>query len=424
MYRHLIQISCLSIGLSCLSVSAMAMQLSDNESCKNKQVDNASDMINCGQIEGSLRLNSFSLKNAYFSGISQDTTTAGGYATYKTARYNDFQFAVGIEGQRRLAQGAHSVAELSQHTFGFGEAYINWTHNLFSVTLGNQKLDLPFTGDYSIYRVQPWLYQGIDIKYGDTDNFIRATKVNKYKSYGDDSFSKSNRFNDDPYSGYSHNSDGIISLGLSKKLDLKDQYIKGQFWVEQYQDLLNLYYGEANIGFKNTTWQPELSFQGIYGQDTGDSYLGNIKSKTYGTQLKVKPTDTLTWRVGYDHVVQNNKSQWMQGSLPTPYAHNTSSNPYFAQPFFTSTQDLGPGNFYTTEVTSPIGEHIFAGGRATYADMSAKNAKDMYEVMFYGFYNFSGKLKGFSAGEFIGAQKQQDSGHPFLQNRLTLSYNF
>ncbi|WP_269914668.1 hypothetical protein [Acinetobacter sp. HY1485] len=383
-------------------------------------VSNVADMLTCGKVEGSLRINSYSLNNAYFASTSQDTTTAGGYATYKTAPFYGVTAGVGIEGQRRLAQGAHNVSELSQHTFGLGEAYINWMHDLFSITAGNQKLNLPFVGDYSIYRVQPWLYQGVDAKYGDTDNFVRLTKVNKYKSYGDDDFSKSNRLNDDPYSGYSSRTDGLTALGLGKKFDLPNQYIKGQFWVEHYSDLLNLYYGEVNIGFKQTPWQPEISLQSIYGTDTQDAKLGNINSKSFGAQVKVKPTPTLTWRVGYDHVVKDTNSAWLEGSLPTPYAHNTSSDPYFAQPFFTSTQDLGAGNFYTTEVTSPLGEHLFAGSRLTYADTN----KDMYELMFYGFYNFSGRFKGLSLSEFVGAQKQQSNGHPFLQNRLALSYNF
>lgn len=413
------------MGSLCSSIFA-AIPLSKNEVCQSPSVGEFADMFSCGTVEGSIRLNSFSLNNAYFSDLSQDTTTVGGYATYKTARYNGFQGALGIEGQRRLAQGAHNVSELSQHTFGIGEAYLNWTQDKFSITVGNQKLNLPFTGDYSYYRVQPWLYQGVDIKYGDSDNFVRATKVNKYKSYGDDDFSKSNRLNDDPFSGYKQNFDGLISLGVGKKITLDDKYVKGQFWAEQYQDLLNLYYGEANLGFTQAKWKPEVSVQAIYGQDTGDAYLGNIDSTSLGAQVKFKPTDKLTWRLAYDHVFYKDNSTWLKGSLPTPYAHNTSSDPYFAQPFFTSTQDLGPGNFYSTELTSPFGKNLFAGARLTYTDIDRRfnTDRDMYEVMFYGFYNFQGALKGLSLAEFVGAQKREGDSNAFLQNRLALSYNF
>lgn len=133
------------MGSLCSSIFA-AIPLSKNEVCQSPSVGEFADMFSCGTVEGSIRLNSFSLNNAYFSDLSQDTTTVGGYATYKTARYNGFQGALGIEGQRRLAEGAHNVSELSQHTFGIGEAYLNWTQDKFSITVGNQKLNLPFTG--------------------------------------------------------------------------------------------------------------------------------------------------------------------------------------------------------------------------------------------------------------------------------------
>ncbi|GAA5000571.1 hypothetical protein GCM10023206_02320 [Acinetobacter puyangensis] len=420
-------------GLGTLCGSVFALPLSTDESCKASAVGELSQMFSCGTVEGSLRLNSFSLNNAYFSGSSQDTTTAGGYLTYKTARYNGLQLALGVEGQYRLAEGANNIAELSDDTFGIGEAYLNWTQDKFSVTIGNQKLNLPFTGDYSYYRVQPWLYQGIDMKYGDADNFVRATKITKYKNYGDDNFNKGSRLKDDAFlydnngNKYDSETDGMIAFGVGKKFDLNDKYLKAQVWAEQYQDLLNLYYAEFNFGMPNLTWKPEFSVQGIYGEDTGDAYLGKVDSTSIGAQVVLKPTDKLTWKLGYDHVFKQ-KDAWHNGSLPTPYAHNTSSDPYFAQPFFTSTQDLGAGDFVKTELSRPFGENFFGGTKISYAKADntpyAPNNSNMYEVMFYGFYNFTGALKGLSIAEFVGAQKHEGDANAFLQNRLALSYNF
>jgi len=292
------------------------------------------------------------------------------------------------------------------------------------VTVGNQKLDLPFVGDYSFYRVQPFLYQGVDMKYGDADNFVRATYINKYKSYGDDNFAHRDRYNDD--STLDTHLDHVTSFGLGKKFNLNDKYLKTQAWVESYEDSFNLYYGEANLGFNKVKWTPEVSVQAAYANDIGDAQFGKVDSTSLGAQLKLKPTDKLTWRIAYDHVF-NKKSDnvWGHGTLPTPYAHNTSSDPYFAQPFFTSTQDLGPGNFYTTELSSPFGQNAFVGSRVTYTDITSTKAnKDMYEVMFYGFYNFTGSLKGLSLSEFIGFQKQQGDANAFLQNRFGITYNF
>ncbi|MHA3055406.1 hypothetical protein E0H77_05610 [Acinetobacter sp. ANC 4633] len=412
-------------GISSLCSSVFALPLSSDDACKAANVSDFSHMFSCGTVEGSLRLASYSTHNAYFSNSSQDTTSAGGYVNYKTARYNGFQAVVGIEGQNRLSHGSHDISELSDGTFGIGEAYLNWTQDKFSVTVGNQKLDLPFMGDYSFYRVQPFLYQGVDMKYGDADNFVRATYINKYKSYGDDNFAHRDRYNDDPYSlAQKTRLDHVTSFGLGKKFNLDDKYLKTQAWVESYEDSFNLYYGEANLGFNKVKWTPEVSVQAAYANDIGDAQFGKVDSTSLGAQLKFKPTDKLTWRIGYDHVFKKNNA-WGYGTLPTPYAHNTSSDPYFAQPFFTSTQDLGPGNFYTTELSSPFGQNAFVGSRVTYTDITSTKAnKDMYEVMFYGFYNFTGSLKGLSLSEFIGFQKQQGDANAFLQNRFGITYNF
>ncbi len=417
-------------GISSLCSSVFALPLSSDEACKAANVSDFSQMLSCGTIEGSLRLNSFSTNHAYFANNSQDTTTAGGYINYKTARYNGFQAVIGVEGQKRLAHGSDDISELSQDTFGIGEAYINWTQDKFSVTVGNQKLDLPFMGDYSFYRVQPFLYQGIDMKYGDADNFVRANYINKYKSYGDDSFAHRDRYNDDPFSAAQDTRlDHVTSVGVGKKFNLNDKYLKTQAWLESYEDSFNLYYGEANLGFDKVQWAPEVSVQAAYANDIGDAQFKQasgkkVDSTSLGAQLKLKPTDKLTWRLAYDHVFKKNDA-WGNGTLPTPYAHNTSSDPYFAQPFFTSTQDLGPGDFYTTELSSPFGQNAFVGSRITYTDLSnTETNKDMYEVMFYGFYNFTGALKGLSLSEFIGFQKQKGDSNAFLQNRFGITYNF
>ncbi|PVZ87616.1 hypothetical protein C9426_11220 [Serratia sp. S1B] len=419
-------------GISSLCSSVFALPLSSDDACKAANVSDFSQMFSCGTVEGSLRLASYSTHNAYFLdqigiGRSEDTTTAGGYVNYKTARYNGFQAVVGIEGQNRLSHGSHSVSELSDGTFGIGEAYLNWKQDKFSVTVGNQRLDLPFMGDYSDYRVQPWLYQGVDMKYGDADNFVRATYINKYKSYGDDNFTHRDRYNDD--STLDTHLDHVTSFGLGKKFNLNDKYLKTQAWVESYEDSFNLYYGEANLGFNKVKWTPEVSVQAAYANDIGDAQFGKVDSTSLGAQLKLKPTDKLTWRIGYDHVFKKNNA-WGLGSLPTPYAHNTSSDPYFAQPFFTSTQDLGPGDFYTTELSSPFGQNAFVGTRLSYVAVNDSYKKlsslnnDMYEVMFYGFYNFTGSLKGLSLSEFVGFQKLQGDADLFLQNRFGITYNF
>lgn len=415
------------LSLSACCTLAFAMPVSDSEACQDQTDDNFGEALSCGSIDGSLRFQSYSLNNAYFSGNSQDATAIGGYATYKTAPYHGFQAAVGIEGQHNLDQGSSPVAELGDDTFGLGEAYIKWQHDKFSITVGNQRLaNMPFVGDYGNFRVLPYLYQGLDIQYGDADNFVRATKVNKFKSYGTSKFSKGSRLKDDAFTGLTENTDGMIALGGAKKVQFGSQYLKGQLWVQHYDDLLNLYYGEADYGLSNVKGQPEFGLQGMYGKNTGDAYLGKVDSKVIGVQVKLKPTAKTNLKIAYNHMLKA-ADAYNNGALPTPYAHNTSSGPFFAQPFFTSTQDLGAGNAWSTELTGPVNDKLFMGGRLTHvrASNSAAQAKNkMTEYLVFGTYRFQGRLKGLSISDFAGVQKRQGNSNEFLQNRLQVSYNF
>ena len=395
--------------------------------CQEKgNVDSVVNMIKCGSIDGSIRFNSYTLNNAYFSGRSQDTTSIGGFVTYKTAPFYGFQVGLGIEGQHRLAKGSNPVGELADNEFGLGEAYLKWQYEKFSITAGNQRLNLPFVGDYGNFRVLPFLYRAADIQYGDKDNFIRATAINEYKSYATNSFNKGSRLKDDPFIGLDETTDGMLALGGAKKFQLGENYLKGQIWVEHYIDLLTLYFAQTDYGLPAQAWKPELGLQAMYGHDTGDSYLGNVDSKIIGGQVKFKPIDKLTWKLAYNHMF-NEADAWHNGALPTPYAHNVSSGPIFAQPFFTSTQDLGAGNAWSTELTGSITDHLTLGGRLTHV-RAANSAEDennrMTEYLISINYKFYGSLEGLVLSNFAGMQKREGNSDEFWQNRLQLTYNF
>ncbi|MDO5686043.1 MAG: hypothetical protein Q4G42_01440 [Neisseria sp.] len=416
----------MALSLTLCASAAWAFPLSQAEGCKADQVGTVGEMFACGSIDGSIRLNSYSLNNAYFGNTSQDTTSIGGYATYKTAPFYGFQAAVGIEGQRRLAEGAHAVGELHDHEFGLSEAYVKWQRGKFAVTVGNQRLNLPFVGDYANFRVLPFLYQGVDMKYGDNDTFVRATKVHKYKSYATSEFNQGSRLKDDPFSGFKHETNGMLALGAGKKIQLGEHYVKGQLWAERYHNLLDIYYGDVLYGMNNVAWKPEIGVQAIYGTEREDALLGKVNGKIVGIQAKLKPTDKINWKIAYNHMFSDGDA-WRNGSLPTPYAHNTSSGPIFAQPFFTSTQNLGAGNAFSTELSANINASLTAGGRLTHVRASTVSGREhtkMTEYLAFASYRFQGKLKGLSISNHIGAQKRQGTDDPFWQNRLNVTYSF
>jgi hypothetical protein len=111
----------------------------------------------------------------------------------------------------------------------------------------------------------------------------------------------------------------------------------------------------------------------------------------------------------------------------TPYAHNTSSGPYFAQPFFTSTQDLGSGNADSTDLNWSATDSISLGSRYSFMDLTPSkgaSSSNQSEYLVYGTYSFGDVLKGLSLTDFAGVQTTSTSDKSFWQNRLALEYDF
>lgn len=81
---------------------------------------------------------------------------------------------------------------------------------------------------------------------------------------------------------------------------------------------------------------PKIGLQFIRGLSEGKALAGEVNSTSYGAQFSMKLLPSLAWTLNYNHIAANGNA-YGNGAPVTPYAHNTSSGPYFAQPFFTST---------------------------------------------------------------------------------------
>ena len=397
----------------------------DSNACSTTNSQSLIQAIGCGSIHGSARLFSYSTHNAYFArGLNQDSTTLGGYITYTTAPFYGFQAAVGVEGQTNLLAGSDSVAELAHDSGGVDEAYLKWRQGLLSITAGNQHLNLPFLGDYSNARVLPYLYRAVDVKYGNDTDFIRVTRVFSYKSYADSTFTRTSRLAQD--NTFSGKTDGLIALGLAKKRDLGQRYFTSQLWGEKYADITNIVWAEVHYVAPDILWKPDLGIQGFYGKNTGDSVLGKIGNRTLGMQLVVYPLNTLSWQVGYDKIFPE-ADAYKNGALVTPYAYKTSSDPYFAKPYFTSTPMTGAGNAFSTQLTWSYSDKWTLGSRYSFLDVKpAKDAKSINqsEYLLFARYNFGNELKGLSISDYFGIQTSPLYEREFIQNRVQLAYDF
>jgi hypothetical protein len=161
----------------------------------------------------------------------------------------------------------------------------------------------------------------------------------------------------------------------------------------------------------------------VHETGSGNDLLGPVSSQVYGFQVGVK-RKSVNLSFGYDYTKPNANS-YLNGSLVTPYAHNMSSGPLFAQPFITSTQDLGSGSAYAVDLSGNPTQNLTLGARYSFMDLTAQAggpSLNQSEYLAYATYNFDGSLKGFSATDFLAVQSSPAKTSTFIQNRLQLQY--
>lgn len=390
--------------------------------CTAGVADSLTEMFTCGSVTGSLRTLYYSTHNAYFSpGYSQDTVSYGGSVKYATAEY--YGLSLGVSGilQRGISHNDdHLIAELGPNQTGMGEAYLSYHYQDFRITAGDQRINIPFIGDYD-WRITPILFRGVDTHYGDSDNFLHATKITRYKPWGDDQF-----LNTTAYTDADGTTNGMWGVGGGRAVKLDNKKLNGQLWYENYNNYSRIVYADSFLSWSDSPSQPKIGVQFIRGLSEGKALAGEVNSTSYGAQFVMNFTPVLKWSLNYDHIAANGNA-YGNGALVTPYAHNTSSGPYFAQPFFTSTQDLGSGNAYSTDLNWTATDNISLGSRYSFMDLTASagaSSSNQSEYLVYGTYSFDGVLKGLSITDFAGVQTTSTSDKNFWQNRLALEYDF
>lgn len=402
--------------LSAISNAAMA-----DAPGTSAEADDLADMLTQGTVSGALRLRYYTDTNAYFvKHLNQDTVGYGGFIKYETAALNGFRLGASLIGQTTIDRPddkASTFPDIGTDVANVGEAYISWEHDDFKITAGNQRVDLPFISDYD-WRNIPILFQGLNVHYGDKDNFLSLARFYRWKGWGDDRFSKTNTYST------TEETAGVAVIGGGRAVTIGDLKYSGQLWHEHYYNYTNLNYGEAHVAKVTGDWRPNAGIQYMRGTGDGRELAGKVDSTTLGAQLGV---DYKAYKValGYDHI-QAAPNAYNNGSLVTPYAHNTAGGPYFAAPFFTSPQDLGSGNAYSLDVSTSATQNLYVGTRYSYMDLTptaGTSSINQSEYLLYGIYSFDGALKGLSVTDWVGVQTSPKKSD-FFQNRLELNYAF
>jgi len=397
-------------------------------------VNNLLDMFTQGHFSGNVRAFYYSTHNGYFTkGENQDTMTWGGELAYTTARL--YGFSVGVSGYIQRGFNHSDNADQVDSYLGptvttIGLAYLNYQHDIYnqplSVTIGNQTLDVPFASTYD-WRIAPELYQGINVKYGTGDNYLQAFRMFRYKSYTDNSFTKMTNYNAnfDPYSGLDNQeTNGFWGVGGAHAFNVAPVVINTTAWYQSYLDYADLVYAEGKVSKAEGSYKPFAGVQVFHETGNGRELMGHVDAQAYGAQLGVKH-NSITVALSYDYMPYHGNA-YLNGSMVTPYAHGVSSDPMFAQPFLTSTQDLGTGSAYALDVSGAPFDHWFMGARYSFMDTketAGGPSLNQSEYMVFAIYNFSGKLQGLSVTDFFAYQTSPTAkGHNFVQNRLQLEY--
>ena len=401
-----------------------AFSLSDiaqkQQDCAVESIQNA---IFCGQFSGRLNTLYYSTHDAFFvKNLNQDTAATGGFIKYETQAVSGLKAGLSYAAQWRLDDqnaGHAEVDELSKEKDGLAEAYLDWHTQHWGVRIGQQALNLPFLGNYD-WRVMPPLFRAVDIKYGGKQDFIQATWLNRFKSYADDQFLQSSRYSS------TLETNGMWSIGLSKSMDLSQHAFSAEAWYQSYDDYNHLAYAEGHWKLKDVIFSPDVAIQAMWSKAQGKALAGQVDHLGFGVALTLKVFDGMTLKTGYNYIKPDQDS-YLNGALFTPYMIYTASGPYFAQPFFTSTQDLGAGHAAMLALEGSLNEQTFFG--ANYSFMNLAESSDIKpinqsEYVIYAIYNFKGALKGWSIADFFGYATSARSDELFLQNRLGLKYSF
>lgn len=404
------------------------------------------DMFEMGEVDGNLRMLYYANHNAFFLNSvagkhNRDTASFGGKLGFTTAALHGFSLRLSAFAQRNFARSSSSNdlsetgynRDLGRDISALGEAYLQYEQafgdNNLRVRAGNQEInDAPFTSTYD-FRIIPQVYQGVSARYGDDDSFLTVKRMYRYKSRISESYDRTTNYNagafESPPPNTTEETDGFWAVGAADKENIGAADISGEAWFLNYKDYANMYYFEGKVAAAEGDIQPFIGAQFIRETDDGRALLGRVDHHTYGAQLGLK-RHSLTATLNYDYI-PHERDSYLNGALVTPYAHNESSGPLFAQPYLTSTQDLGSGNAYAADINGAPLDNTFIGARYSYMDLTPVAGGESIgqsEYLVYAIYNFSGALEGFSVSNFFGYQTQKIEDHDYWENRLALEYSF
>ena len=390
-----------------------------------------SQMFSHGKVDGNVRALYYSTGNAFFAeGVDRDTVAVGGKVGFTTAPLHGVSLRASGYLQRNLVHaGTGRDRDLGGNLTAMGETWLQWQDGKLLLRAGNQTLeDVPFTSSFD-FRIVPQLYQGVRLRYGEGGTYSSAVRMFRYKSRIDESFSRSTnynrRFSPHPPNAGDAAGGGFWALGGAGKTPLGALDASGQAWLIRYLDYADLYYGQAELSLREGGVRPFAAAQLITQREQGDALLGQVDNRTYGLRLGLRSA-RMTATLNHNHM-PHRAGSFRNGAPVTPYASYQSSGPLFAQPYLTSTQDLGTGDAWSADLDVAATPQLRWGARWSYMDLSPAAGKasiGQREYMAFVGYRFTGALKGWSLHNALAVQSQRQRRSDYWENRFSLSYDY
>ena len=388
-------------------------------------------MFSQGQADGNLRGLYYSTGNAFFAdGVDRDTVGVGGKVGFTTAPLHGVSLrASGYLQHNLLHTGTGRDRDLGRNLTAMGETWLQWQDGKLLLRAGNQQLDeVPFTSSFD-FRIVPQLYQGMRLRYGESGTYFSAVRMFRYKSRIDESFSRSTnynrRFSPFPPNAGDASTGGFWALGGAGRTQFGGFDVNAQAWLIRYLDYADLYFTQAEVAASGDGLRPFAAVQFIRQHEQGAALLGPVDNRTWGLRLGLRST-RMTATLNHNHM-PHRANAFRNGASVTPYASYQSSGPLFAQPYLTSTQDLGTGNAWSADLEVAATPQLRWGARWSYMDLSPAAGKasiGQREYMAFVGYRLAGALKGWSLHNALAVQSQRQRRSDYWENRFSLSYDY
>lgn len=388
-------------------------------------------MFALGRADGSLRGQYYATGNAFFAdGVDRDTLATGGRLGFTSAPLHGVSLRASAYLQRSLVHaGTGRDRDLDRDLTSMGESWLQWQGGNLLLRAGNQAIDdVPFTSSYD-FRIVPQLYQGARLRYGQGGSHFSAMRMFRYKSRIDESFARATNYNrrfSPLHPGVGDTAtDGFWALGGARRAAYGAVDASGQAWLIRYLDYADLYYAQVELAARNGALRPFAAVQFARQHEQGAALLGPVDNHTYGLRLGLRgqrATATLN-----HNRMPHRAGAFRNGTLATPYASYQTSGPLFAQPYLTSTQDLGSGDAWSVDLDVAANERLRWGARWSYMDLSPAGDRPSIgqrEYMAFASYRFDGALKGLSVSDYFAVQQQRGRSAGYRENRLSLAYDF